>query len=136
METSPAHDLAGYGRQRIPECRTVVAQRVKLASLTARIDAGWQISEKRCVVLPAEKLRWQLLGVHAHDDSAGTLVDHAACSRRCVRGARPDRKERLDAGAGELPFAVRANICEKEIAECKMRLRARVAASMPRAIAC
>ena len=92
---------------------------MKLALLAAGIGARRQFGEQRIVEAPAgERLR-QLLEIDTDEIRLDARRDHLA--RQRIGRALPQRKQRRDAGAGELLLAIGAHVFEKQIAEDHVR---------------
>ena len=88
---------------------------VELAPLAAGVDAVGQVREQVGVVAPARELGGQHRGVDAGEHGPDPRVEHVA--REPVGRPAPEREDRCDAGAGEIAFAVLADVLEEQVAE-------------------
>ena len=99
------------------EHRPGIAEGVKLTAFAAGIDGRRQVGQQPLIEAPADELRVELLRIHAGQRRPEPRRDHRPGEAGSVRP--PERKSRLDAGGGQLPFAVAANVGKVEVAEGK-----------------
>ena len=119
---SVAHDrLTGPDRDFAVEHRPGKTERVELAALAARVDAGRQLGQQRGIVLPAHERRRQLLRIDAGQDRPDARANHRPRERRRVCRRSPDWKQGNDACTGHHADAVVAHVLKKEIAERHVR---------------
>src|SRR5262249_10156804 len=81
----------------------------------ARIDAGRQTGEQRAIVDAAREAGRQGARIDASENGGKSGVYHLR-GKSCG-GTLPERKDRREAGAGELALAIGADVFEKRIAE-------------------
>jgi hypothetical protein len=85
-------DFSSLDRNGMREHRTVVGERVKLAALAARIDAGGQLGEERRVELTAGKSTVERAGIDARQARMQSAVYHLVRKRGGVEAEqREDR---------------------------------------------
>ncbi len=97
------------------EARAIVYKRMEFAVFATGIDLGRQVGEELGIEIAASEFRGQNFRVHTGDFSAQAGSDHGP--GQIGGGDLPDRKQGLEAGAGELLFAVGANVGEEQVAE-------------------
>ena len=121
MESVALHDIAPGDVDRPLEAGGVVAERVKLPAFAAGIDRSREVPQQTLVEVAREETRVELLGIDAGNDGVNATRQHLAGEPPRIRRMTPDREERLDPGARELPLAVGAYILEKQVAEGHVR---------------
>ena len=97
------------------EAGSVPDEGVELAALAARVDAVGKVREQVRVVAPAREPGRQHRRVDAGEHGADPGAEHVAGEP--VGRPAPERKDRGDAGAGEIAFAVVAHVLEEQVAE-------------------
>ena len=113
------HDLAGVTVTGWSNIGPIVRERMELAALAARVDAGRQVASSASIELPAGERSIEMLRVDAGENRAKPAVDHLV--GQLIGRNAPERKQRRQAGAGEPVFAILADVLEKQIAECDVR---------------
>src|SRR5436190_10809442 len=115
----PVDNLADLDGHRTVEHRPVPGEGVKLAALSALVDARGKIVQQRAVELAAGKRTIQVLGIDAGQDRAKPAFDHTL--GQVIRRNAPDRKQRRQSAAHELCLTILPDVLEKEIAERHVR---------------
>src|SRR5437660_1220040 len=88
---------------------------MELAFFAARIDVCRQVLEKTFIQLPSGEAAIQYFTVNANGD--GSKMLGVEKSDQLARVALPDGKKSLHARSIQIPFAVGAQVFEKNIAE-------------------
>src|SRR6185503_5027768 len=105
--------LAGLKRDWLLEHRPRVHARVELAALATRIDLGRQVAQQRPIEFAAGEASVETPRVDAREARAKTAIDHLF--GELIGRDPPHRKERLEACAREMLFAIPTNVFEKQI---------------------
>jgi hypothetical protein len=108
-------DLTVFDGDRFAKHGACVDDGVELAVFTAGIDARGKIAEEIEVEVAAGKFAGKLLRIDADDAGAEAGGDHVA--GETVGVETPDGKNGGEAGAGELLFAIAADVFEEEVAK-------------------
>ena len=92
---------------------------MELATFAAGVNGGRQVAEEVGGEDAAGKAGVEVAGVNAGEVRTEPGGNHLVreFAGRDARGGAPDREDRFEAGAGELPDAVVADVFEEEIAE-------------------
>ena len=88
---------------------------MELAVLPARIDRRREVAQQRGIELATRELARELRGVHANQHGAVPQLDEF--TREGPGVPEPQRKQSLHAVAAQHALAVRADVCEKQVAE-------------------
>ncbi len=98
QNSSPRSCLLAHDHvERVPEHRSGRHERVELAPLAARVDAGGERGPEVAVEHTAGETPCEVPRVHARERRAQPGVNHLA--RELGRAATPQREQGLDAGA-------------------------------------
>jgi hypothetical protein len=90
---------------------------MKLTSFAAMIDPDRQILQKLLIILPPNKPFAQLYWVYTSHDCPKTSIQHLTSESGSVLRLRPDREQRLHAGALEQSNPIFPNVNEEQVAE-------------------
>ena len=108
-------DLAAMDGEGAGEDGGFVDESVKLAVFAAWVDTGGQSFEEWEIEIAAGEGLGQFGGIDAGDFGFHAGVDHVAGELR--GGKSPEGKQRFDARAPELAFAIIADVLQEEVAE-------------------
>src|SRR5579862_7380493 len=102
----PFNNFTGRYRQGAAEAGAVVDEGVKLAIFTAKIDGNGQFLKHFCIEIAAGEFPRQFDVESLRIDTGDLGLQPGGDHGPGETGGRdvPYREERLDAGAGELPF--------------------------------
>src|SRR5713226_4657413 len=95
--------------------RAVKNKSVELAVFAAGVSAGREIGEERIVELASSEAAIEDLGIHANGDGAEAL--RVEETNELERVALPNRKKCSHADAGQILFAIAAQVFQEDVAK-------------------
>src|SRR5215467_6231952 len=108
-------NLAAPDRDGLVEDRAGEDESVEFAVFAARVHVFRKVGEKLRSEFAAGKAAVELTRIDRHGNGAKTERTEFACEFACI--AFPERKEGAHADAGEIAFAIFAQIREEDVSE-------------------